>query len=171
MGGLVLGAGCGDEAEAEEAVPTRHAADFQSDWVQAVMAEADRAIQTRGFTAEGEEWRGFLVDQGTEVNEAPMHAGNCYAVLAAGSDALAELVLRVFDSDGAEVAVDASSGPHAALRYCPAHTGTYYVAALATDGTGLFAIRRYSGPPGLEVRLDDLFPEPPAGEAPAPERP
>ncbi len=86
-----------------------------------------------------------------------MHGGSCYLVVAAATDALRELDLRLFDSDGGEVAQDAQRGPGAALLYCPPHSGTYYVAALATQGTGLFGVRRFVGPTGLDVRLDNLF--------------
>jgi hypothetical protein len=163
--------GCGVEAAAAE--PTdelRPAAEFRSEHVRTILDAAEQTVQTRGFASDGDAWRGFLVEQGSEADEASMRAGTCYLILGAGSDALRELDLRVFDSDGTEVARDAEQGAGAALLYCPPHAGTYYIAALATAGTGLFGVRRYQGPTGLDVRLDDLFRDPaqtePFGERP-----
>jgi len=165
---------CDGGVSAEEGAPETHlAAEFRSEHVRTVLDAAEQTVQTRGFSSDGEEWRGFLVEQGSAADEASLRAGTCYVILGAGSDALRELDLRVFDSDGTEVARDAQNGPGAALLYCPPHAGTYYTAALATSGTGLFAVRRYAGPTGLDVRLDDLFreapvaaPEPGGGERP-----
>lgn len=161
--------GC-DPAEAEEPEPPRRADEFRSDNVTEALDRAGTILQTRGLSPEGDPWRGFLVDQGSEVTEVSLSAGSCYVVVAAGSTSLRELDLRLFDGDGTEVAQDGQVGPGTALRYCPPHSGTHYVAALATAGTGLFGVRRYQGPTGLEVRTDDLF-RSAGAEQPAPERP
>jgi hypothetical protein len=170
-----LVAACDDGASAEESAPDPpRAAEFRSEQVRTVIEAAEQTIRTRGFASDGEEQRGFLVAQGSAVHEAPLRAGSCYVILGAGSEALRELDLRIFDSDGTEVAQDAQRGAGAALFYCPPHAGTHYVAALATAGTGLYAVRRYAGPTGLEVRLDDLFrevsPAAPSSETNLPER-
>ena len=151
--------GCADE-EPAEAEPIRQADEFRSEQVRGRLEVAENLLKTRGFTPDGEEWRGFLVDQGSEVNEASLRGGSCYVVTATGSASLRELDIRLFDSDGTEVARDGQPGPGAAVRYCPPHGGTHYVATLATAGTGLFGVRRYVGPAGLTVRVDDLFREP-----------
>lgn len=153
---LSLLAAC-DGAEAEGTEPIRRADEFRSERVSEELLAAENLLLTRGFSPEGDEWRGFLVDQGSEVTETTLRAGSCYVVIAAGSGSLQELDVRLFDSDGAEVAQDAHAGPRAALRYCPPHGGTHYVATLATAGAGLFGARRYAGPTGLDVRVDDLF--------------
>ena len=138
------------------------AADFRSPRVQRAMESASGVVRTRGFSVLGEPWRGFLVDQAADVREQPMRAGTCYLVLGAASSALRELNLRVFDSDGGEVVQDAMDGPMAALRFCPAQSGTYFVAVRAAAGSGLFEVRTFRGPTGLEVRIDDLFRDAPA---------
>ncbi len=151
----------------------RPAAEFRSEHVRTILGAAEQTVQTRGFSGDGDEWRGFLVEQGSAADEAQLRADTCYVIVAAGSEALRELDLRLYDSDGTEVARDTQNGPGAALHYCPPHAGTHYTAALATAGTGLFAVRRYAGPTGLDIRLDDLFREPPApaeGSAPLPPR-
>ena len=153
---FLLAVGCAD-AEPAGTQPIRRAEEFRSEHVAGRLEVAENLLKTRGFTPEGEEWRGFLVDQGSEVTEASLRGGSCYVVIATGSSSLQELNVRVFDSDGTQVARDGQAGPNAALRYCPPHGGAHYVAALATAGTGLFGVRRYVGPAGLAVRVDDLF--------------
>jgi hypothetical protein len=161
---VVALAACGNDATAAEQEPRpRRAEEFHSIEVEAVLEAVEHTVRTRGFSADGDEWRGFLVDQASAVSDAPMHGGSCYLVIGTATEALEELDLRLFDSDGSEVAQDSQRGGGAALLYCPPHSGTYYVAALATEGSGLFGVRRFVGPTGLDVRLDDLFAErPPA---------
>lgn len=150
-----------EQAEADEPAQAQGwAKRFVSDRVDAVLDAGERVLRTRGFEDEGGQWRGFLVAHGSEVRTATMHSGACYAISAAGSTALEELDLRVFDGDGGEVARDRMTGSEAALHYCPPQSGTFYVAVRAADGSGLFGVRRYTGPTGLGVRLDDLFAEP-----------
>lgn len=151
-----LAAGCADPEPAEPQ-PIRRADDFRSEHAAGRLEVAGNLLRTRGFSPDGEEWRGFLVDQGSAVTEASFDGGRCYVVIATGSASLRELDVRVYDSDGTEVARDGRAGPGAAVRYCPPHGGTHYVAAFATAGTGLFGVRRFRGPAGLEVRVDDLF--------------
>ncbi|MCZ7684853.1 MAG: hypothetical protein M5U28_41200 [Sandaracinaceae bacterium] len=41
----------------------------------------------------------------------------------------------------------------------PSQSGTYYVAAHASAGSGIFEVRAFRGPTGLEIRMDDIFRE------------
>jgi hypothetical protein len=133
------------------------ASEFRSERVTQTLEEAARVVRTRGFSEQGEEWRGFLVEQGTEVRALPMRAWSCHVVVGVGSAALRELDVRVYDADGAEVARDAEQGVIAALRFCPAQNGTYYVTARAVAGSGLFALRSMRGPTGLAFHVDDVM--------------
>jgi hypothetical protein len=157
--GVALGGslGCNENVEADEPEDVRRAEEFVSEEVRAVLDAADRAVETRGFSRSGDEWRGFLVEHETLVHEAPLRAGSCTIVVGVGSRALVELDLRLYDSDGSAVAEDATRGNGSALRYCPPHTGMHYLAVLATAGDGLYAARRFDGPTGLDVPVDDLF--------------
>lgn len=130
------------------------------------MQEASEVLRTRGFAEMGTPRRGFLVEQAADVSEQAMRAGTCYVLLAAASTAMRELTIRVFDSDGGEVVQDTTTGPQAALRYCPVQSGTHFATAEASAGTGLFELRWFRGPTGLDIRIDDLFRTAPAtGEA------
>ncbi len=153
--------GCGDPdpsgAEATEAPP--HAADFRSSRVSRAMDAASEIVRTRGFAAYGDQWRGFLVDHASDVRELAMRSGTCHVVLAGASAEVRELNLRVFDSEGSEVVHDATSGPLAALRFCPHQSGTYYLAVQVSAGSGLFEVRAFRGPTGLDIRMDDVFRE------------
>lgn len=137
--------------------PGRRAAEFRSEAVETELERAAAVVRTRGFTDLGETpWRGFLVDRGAAVDEARMERGSCYVVFAAVSAAMRDLTIALYDSDGGEVAQSAPGTR--ALRYCPPQTGTYFL-ALRADGSGLFAVRRFEGPTGLDIRLDDLVGE------------
>lgn len=158
---LLLGLiGCDQAAgESDPRGDEPRAAEYRSRRVERAVDGAAEVVETRGFAAAGERWRGFLVEHGSDVREEPMRAGTCYVVLAASSTSVRELTLRVFDSDGGAVVADADTGPLAALRFCPAQSGTYYVAVQAALGSGLFEVRTFRGPTGLEIRIDDLFRE------------
>ena len=159
----VVGAlGCDQAAPVDPALapeePAR-ARDYRSPRVTQAVEAASEVVRTRGFAAEGEPSRGFLVDRAAEVSEQAMRTGTCYVLLAAGSAEIRELDVRVFDSDGGEVVQDANTGSRSALRFCPSQSGTYFVAVQASAGSGLYELRRFRGPTGLEIRIDDLFRE------------
>lgn len=157
----LLLAGCGEDTDAQASVdpePTR-ADEYRSARVAEAMEAASEIVQTRGFATMDDAWRGFLVEHAAEVRERPMRSGTCYVVLAAGSAAMRELNVRIFDSDGGEVVQDATDGPRAAVRFCPSQSGTYYVTVRASAGSGLIEARTFRGPTGLQIRVDDLFRE------------
>ena len=154
---VLLLAACDGGARAEEVQAVR-AEDFRSEELDRALEEASEVVRTRGFTLQGDPWRGFLVDRGTSVKEVSLRSGVCYAVVAVGSAALERIDVTVYDSDGAETA---RSGPQvSALRVCPPQSGIYFV-AMRASGSGLFAARRFQGPAGLDIRLDDLAAEAP----------
>lgn len=171
---LVVPLGCEEPAEPApepEPEPGARASEFRSAPVDEVLEAAAQRVRTRGFSAEGDDWRGFVVQRETEVADLPMRAGTCYVVVGVGSEALRELDLLLFDSDGAEVARDGQTGPRVAVHYCPPQSGTHYLGVRATTGNGLFAVRRFEGPTGLDVRIDELFAHAAAQGGSAPERP
>lgn len=147
----------GDPPPAPDA--PRAATEFRSSRVQGAIEAASALVRTRGFAAMESDWRGFLVEHSSDVREVPMRSGTCYVGLAAASGGVRDLNLRVFDSDGGEVVSDGATGPLAALRFCPSQSGTYYVAVVASSGSGLFEVRTFRGPTGLEIRMDDVFRE------------
>ncbi len=157
--GIMCFAACGtradSNADAGAAVP--RALEFRSPRVEATLEAASRLVRTRGFASERDPWRGFLLEQASDVHSISMRTGSCYVVIGVGSTALRELELRVFDSDGAEVARDGEHGPIAALRFCPAQNGTYFVASRASAGSGLYAARDFRGPTGLALSLEDVL--------------
>lgn len=169
---VALAPACDDVSGNKEpgAAATDRAKDFHSKPVDEALDGAADRVRTRGFTRDGEDWRGFVVQHETEIVELSLQSGTCYVVIGVGSSALKELDLRVFDSDGAEVAQDGQTGGRAAVQYCPPQSGTHYLGVRATVGNGLFAVRRFRGPTGLDVHADELFPKPspPPAEAKTP---
>jgi hypothetical protein len=134
--------------------------------VQQSAEAAASLIRTRGFVALEDPRRGFLVEHGADVRPVSMRSGTCYVVVATSSEAVRELDVRIFDSEGGEAARDANAGPRAALRFCPAQSGAYYVSVQASAGNGVFEARTFRGPTGLDVRIDDVFGEESAAEGP-----
>lgn len=167
LAALALAVGCDDPPVEAEVVPEPRAAAYRSPPVEEAMELAAELVQTRGFRPNGEVRRGFLVEQSADTTERPMRTGSCDVILAAGSAAIRELDVTVYASDGSAVAADDIDGPSAALVYCPSQTGTYYLAVRATAGSGLFALRTFRGPTGLEVPIDDLFGPPAPVEPPS----
>lgn len=135
------------------------AADYRSESVEQGLDEALRAAQTRGFSAEDDTYRGFVLEGSVEVREVTMAAGSCYAMLGAGSTGVRRLDLTLYLADGSEAARGEGHGRVGALLYCPVHAGTYYVAVRAAAGTGLYGLRLAHGPTGLDVTAADLVPE------------
>ncbi|MBX7197594.1 MAG: hypothetical protein K1X94_36450 [Sandaracinaceae bacterium] len=144
------------EAEQEPAPPPPLAQAFVSSQVSAALGQLARAATTRGFTPEGDDSRGFLVERGPQAVELPLRSGSCYLLVAAGSEAVRELDVTLYAGDGTEVARDESAGRLVALHHCPPQSGTFYASVQATAGNGLFALRVLRGPNGLEVRTEDI---------------
>lgn len=135
------------------------AAEYRSARVEEAVDAASEVVRTRGFSTRDDAFRGFLVEHAADVREKPMRSGTCYVVLAAGSSAIRELDVRIYDSDGVEAVQDGDDGPMAALRFCPAQSGIYYVTVRASAGSGLYEVRTFRGPTGLDIRTDDIFRE------------
>lgn len=158
---LGLGAGCDGArergGEGAHQVQPAPAARYESSRLRATVEAAGDVISTRGFSAEGMDFKGFLVAHTSSVQDLSLHAGACYVVVAAGSAALREIDMRLFDGDGTEVAADSLVGARAAVHFCPSQNGRYYLALRAAAGNGLFAVRQFKGPSGIAVRIDDLF--------------
>ncbi len=153
--------GC-DRAEAAQPVPVQRAASFRSRAVDAALDKAGDALQTRGFAPDGTQWRGFLVDRASKVTDVSMSSGTCYVVIGEGSSAVREARPAHLRQRRGRGGPGLHLGAGAVLRYCPAQSGRYYLAARATAGSGLFGVRRFRGPTGLHIRVDDLFKQPPS---------
>lgn len=163
LGALACDVGASGEAVTPDGEP--RAAEYRSARVEEAVDAASEVVQTRGFSTLDDDIRGFLVEHAADVREKPMRSGTCYVVLAAATSAVRELDVRIYDSDGVEAVRDGSEGARAALRFCPAQSGTYYVTVRASAGSGLYEVRTFRGPTGLDIRTDDLFREAPTEPA------
>jgi hypothetical protein len=161
-----LALACGEPTEPTAIEPeVAPAAAYRSAAVDGALDAAMRAARTRGYSAEGVPFRGFAVEQSTAVDELSLESGSCYALVATASGGVRDLDLALFDADGSEAARDTTSGSSAALTFCPVTSGTYYGIVRATVGSGLFGVRLFRGPTGLDVSPQDLV-LPPAEAAP-----
>lgn len=121
------------------------------------MRAVTSAIEQRGFAPTGEPARAFLVESGSLVEEVTLASGRCQVFVALGSQALREIALGVYDSGGTELAAARAAGPSVALRHCADLPGTHYVAVEAVAGDGLVTARRFEGPSGIAIDLEELF--------------
>jgi hypothetical protein len=154
---LALLAACGAEGP-PDAGPPAGAEAYRSGVVAGTIEAAAQRVRTRGFEPDGAERRGFLVERATEVAEADLASGSCYVLLATASSGVRELELRLFDAEGSPLAQDGATGPRSVLPFCPSRSGRTYVAVTAATGSGLYALRRFVGPSGLDLVPDDVFP-------------
>jgi hypothetical protein len=152
-----------------EAEPPRAEAEFVSPTLEGRMATVAAAIEQRGFAGADEPLRAFLVERSSSVRTVSLPVDRCQVFVALGSSALQAIELGVFESGGTEVA-SARGTSSVALRYCPTLPGVHYVAVQARAGDGLIVARRFEGPGGIELELEDLFTPtaPAAAEAIAP---
>jgi hypothetical protein len=155
---VVLAYGCASsepsvEAEAAQVEPE----EFVSPALEAQMAAVAAAIEQRGFASAGEPSRAFLVEGDALVDPTSLPTERCHVFVALGSQALREVSLGVFDSGGTELVTARGTAPTVALRYCPDLPGTHYVAIRALAGDGLVVARRFEGPSGIVIDLEDLL--------------
>ena len=146
---MLLVCACRQPAEPGEEI---RAEEFASDELEGRLDSASDQVTARGFTMVEDMWRGFLIDRGTSVHEVELRSGRCHVFVAVGSEAIESFDITVFDSDGSEA--HQSDGVNA-IRFCAPQSGVYFV-TLSPTGSGLFSVRLFSGPPGLDARLDDL---------------
>ncbi|MGE0787863.1 MAG: hypothetical protein AB7S26_19470 [Sandaracinaceae bacterium] len=163
LAAIVVSTACsGDPGDVTVQPEPPRAEEYRSERVHEAIEAAAEVVQTRGFGTQDDAWRGFLVEHTADVRERSMRSGTCYVVLAAGSAAIRELNVRIYDGEGGEVVEDGIDGPNAALRFCPSQSGVYYVTVRASAGSGLIEMRTFRGPTGLAIRVDDLFQPTPA---------
>ena len=144
--------GCPEPPVQETVEPSEEETPFVSLELDQRLDAAAAGARERGFTAQsGEPWRGFIVDGGTEVQELDLRSGRCHAFIVVGSSAIENLRMTLHDSEGVEL-LRADGG----LQHCPSQSGVYFL-ALRSTGSGLFAARRFEGPAGLDLRLEDLI--------------
>ncbi len=152
-----FGLGCAEPEPAAVEPELVSAADYRSGTVDTALEAAMRAARTRGYSATGVPFRGFAVEQAASVEELTLERGSCYALISAASGGVRNLDLELFDADGREAAHDVTSGPSSALVFCPVASGTFYAVVRATAGSGLFGVRLFRGPTGLDVSPSDLI--------------
>lgn len=145
---------------------------FRSEALESELDRVTRLMRTRGYepvtswgassqddgvvTTSAQSWRGFLAHNADEVQATRLKMGACEMFLVVGSSALRALDVRIYDSEGERVA-EAGGAQQVALPYCPEHSGTYFVALGVADGAGLFSVRQFRGPTGIEVGPGELF--------------
>ncbi|MEM6960683.1 MAG: hypothetical protein AAF355_15925 [Myxococcota bacterium] len=149
--------GCPIEASSEPESERLKSTDFYAASLDSRLRRAVDVLRTRGFDSDAPILRTFLVERDAHVHDATLSRGRCYVFAGVATDAVEQLSIRVFDSDGARAVEEHSLGAATAAFFCPSDSGRYFVALTASRGNGLLAFRRLSGPTGLTLRVDDIF--------------
>ncbi len=100
-----------------------------------------------GLVQSGEISEGSLAEGAVARFPTQFRGGDCYMVVAFGSDGVANLDVLVTDDAGTEVAADTSSDAQAAAQFCPESDGEYQVAVRMASGNGGYVVTSWSGAP------------------------
>lgn len=100
-----------------------------------------------GLTQSGSISEGSLAE-GTEAHfDGLLQPGQCYTVVALGSDGVANLDVVVTDEAGTDVAHDATQDGEAAVQFCPQYPANYRISVRMTRGGGGYMVTSWSGMP------------------------
>lgn len=100
-----------------------------------------------GLVQSGQISEGSLPEGGAARFTTPMRAGDCYTLVALGSEGVSDLDVVVLDDTGTEVAADHTQAAQAAAQFCPDVDGEYQVAVRMTHGNGGYVVTSWSGMP------------------------
>lgn len=100
-----------------------------------------------GMTQSGSISEGSLAE-GTEAHfDGRLDPGQCYTVVALGSDGVANLDVVITDEAGNDVAHDATQDGEAAVQFCPQYPAQYRISVRMTRGGGGYMVTSWSGMP------------------------
>lgn len=100
-----------------------------------------------GLAQSGDINEGVLAQGGVARVTMPLRGGECYTLVAFGSDGVADIDVMVLDDAGTEVARDRTQDSQAAAQFCPDADGEYQVAVAMARGGGGYAVTAWSGAP------------------------
>jgi hypothetical protein len=100
-----------------------------------------------GLSQSGEISEGSLPEGGVARLTTPLRGGDCYTVVAFGSDGVQDIDVVVMDDAGTEVATDRTTDQQAAAQLCPDADGEYQIAVRMTRGSGGYVVTTWSGMP------------------------
>lgn len=101
-----------------------------------------------GLAQSGQISEGSLPEGGVARFTTNLRAGDCYTIVAFGSEGVADLDVVVLDEAGAELAADRTQDQQAAAQLCPEVDGDYQVAVRMARGEGGYVVTSWSGAPG-----------------------
>ena len=100
-----------------------------------------------GLSQSGEISEGSLPEGAVARFRTQLRAGDCYTIVAFGSDGVSNLDVLVLDEAGTELASDRTQDRQAAAQVCPDVDGEYQVAVRMQSGSGGYVVTSWSGAP------------------------
>lgn len=98
-----------------------------------------------GFTQSVEINEGSVGEGEASFVTTRLRGGDCYTIVAFGSDGLVDLDVEVTDEAGESLASDNTSSSQAAAQFCPDVDGDYQIAVRAERGAGDYVLTGWSG--------------------------
>lgn len=125
------------------------------------------AMAATGLVQSGEISQGSLAE-GTEATlTVPMRPGDCYTLVALGTDGVSDLDVVVRDPAGNELSRDRTQDAQAAAQFCPPFAGDFQMIVRMVRGNGGWLASMWSG--GPRPGGEQPGGEYPGGEYPRPE--
>lgn len=100
-----------------------------------------------GLAQSGEISEGSLGEGDAARVTARLRGGDCYTVVAFGSDGVKDIDVEVLDDTGEPVASDNTTDNQAAVQVCPDVDGEYQIAVRMAEGSGGYVLSSWSGMP------------------------
>ncbi|MEQ8458186.1 MAG: pre-peptidase C-terminal domain-containing protein [Sandaracinaceae bacterium] len=104
-------------------------------------------MSAMGLVQSGEISEGSLAEGGVARVTSHLRAGDCYTIVAFGSEGVRDLDVVVMDDTGTEVAADRTNDAQAAAQLCPEAEGDYQIAVRMAQGNGGYVVTSWSGMP------------------------
>ncbi|MGE0787956.1 MAG: hypothetical protein AB7S26_19940 [Sandaracinaceae bacterium] len=105
------------------------------------------AMAAMGLAQSGEISEGSLGEGEAARHTAHLRAGDCYTIVAFGSDGVRNLDVELLDDRGESVATDRTTDSQAAVQVCPDAEGDYQIAVRMAQGGGSYVVSSWSGMP------------------------
>lgn len=105
------------------------------------------AMAATGLVQSGEISQGSLGEGHETTLRVPMQPGDCYTLVALGTDGVSDLDVVVRDPSGNELARDHTADAQAAAQFCPPFPGEFTVAVRMVRGSGGWIASVWSGGP------------------------
>ncbi len=105
------------------------------------------SMAAMGLAQSGEISEGSLGEGDAARINARLRGGDCYTIVAFGSDGVNDIDVEVLDDTGEPIASDRTTDNQAAVQICPDVEADYQIAVRMAAGSGSYVLSSWSGMP------------------------